>query len=164
MLNTFLHGPKNLMNAWKSLRKQLTDDITELEQLMLITKFWSLAPLSTRSLDWDNPQLWPNAWQLIHSQEFDENSISLAMFYTLILSSDSHWTYDRLSLILVKDNRRQIQKIILRIDNRWIMNLDYNLVVDSNVTPVNLSIQQKYIFDGKQHFSVDNRKNISNTS
>lgn len=164
MLNTFLHEPKMLLKNWKILRQHLSKEPNETEQLSTVVKFWSLAPLSVRVLDWDKPHIWPDAWQLIHSQTFDESSISLAMYYTLVLSSDATWTKDRLSLILVKDPIRQIQKIILKVDNRWYMNLDYNLLVDSNTSVVKLSIQQKYTFDGKQHFSIDNQKNISNTS
>lgn len=160
MNDAFLHGYKHLMKSWKILREQINNEIDDFEQLKLVTTFWSLAPLSIRALDWDKPETWPDPWQLIHSQSFDESAISLAMFYTLLLSKDKRWNTNRLALILVKDSQRHIQKIVLKVDDRWFMNLDYNFVVDSKSTSLQLTKQQLYVFDGKTHKVYDKRKII----
>lgn len=149
MINAFLYGSTHLLKLWKELRQEIGNCDNINEQLYLVVKFWSLAPLSTRVLDWDNPQNWPDAWQLIHSQLFDESSIALAMFYTLLLSERLDST--QLVLMLIKDQHRQLQRIILKVNNQWFLNLDYNKIVDSHSSPVKLSIQQIYSFDGKIH-------------
>lgn len=159
MNDAFLHGSKHLLKSWRTLRQQLTNELIDTEQLKLVVKFWSLAPLSFISLNWDDPTNWPDPWQLIHSQMFDESSISLAMFYTLFLSKDGRWATNRLSLILAKDSQRQIQRIILKVDDRYYLNLDYNFVVDSTSTSLQLMKQQIYVFDGKRH-NVYDKKNI----
>lgn len=159
MNDAFLYGSKHLIKSWKTLRKQLTDELTDIEHLKLVVDFWSFAPISFISLNWDEPENWLDPWQLVNSQMFDESSISLAMFYTLLLSNDNRWNKDRLSLILIKDSKRHIQRIVLKVDDRYYLNLDYKLVVDSISTPLQLMKQQLYIFNGKKH-NVYDKKNI----
>ena len=142
---------KCFMNFWKELRKKLTIDLSDQLHLEMVTNFWSQSPISTRAIDWDAPHLWPNPWELINDFKFDESSVALGMFYTLMLSHDQRWTLDRMELMLVKDHVRQIQQIILKVDNQWLLNLEYNSVLDSKKITNNYIVQQRYSFDGKIH-------------
>lgn len=151
MLSPFLQGSKTLLKLWKDLRRQLNLDKTDYQHLKLVTDFWSNAPIGPRVLDWDNCASWPDAWMLMHQNEFDESAISLGMFYTLILSDDERWTTDRCQLKLIKDDVRSQQKIILEIDNKWLMNFEYKKITTVNSSKENYFMQQLYSFDGKNH-------------
>lgn len=154
MNDSFLNGRQYLMKSWKSLRSQLTDNLSDLEHLNLIANFWSSAPISKFSLNWDDPQNWPDPWNLLSNMDFDESSISLGMKYTLELSQDNRWNYDRCNLKLIKDDQFHIQKIVLIIDNKWLLNYEYKTVIDYEKCKKRFAIQQEYSYNGKMHSIV----------
>lgn len=155
MNDTFMNGSAHLMREWKTLRKSLDSSLSDLEHLSLVNEFWSKAGIQSRFLDWDSPEKWLDAWVLINSMDFDESSIALGMFYTLLLCEDQRWTPDRLKLMLIRDQQRSVQRIILEIDRQWLMNLDYRSIVEIETNTNGYMIQQKYSYDGKHH-SLDN--------
>jgi len=151
MKDSFINGPQHLMKSWKRLRATLSSDLNDQDHLKMVIGFWSHAPISTRMLDWNDPAAWPDAWNLIHLSNFDESSVALAMFYTLLLSNDQRWNDERLSLILVKDSVKEIQKLVLMVDQKWILNLDYNTILDACSPMPGFTVQQRYSYDGKLH-------------
>jgi hypothetical protein len=152
MINPFLQGSKNLLKAWKDIRLQLESNKSDYEHCKLVTDFWSKAPVSARVLDWDMCSSWSDAWQLIHSNEFDDSAISLGMFYTLLLGADERWNADRCVLKLIKDDVHSQQKIILSVDNKWLMNYEYKKIVSVNDAENDFYVQQTYSYDGKNHY------------
>lgn len=150
-MSPFLQGSKTLLKLWKELRLELSHDKDDYQHLQLVTNFWRHAPVSLRILDWDNCSSWPDPWLLIHQNEFDDSAVSLGMFYTLILSTDERWTIDRCQLQLIKDDLHSRQKIILQIDNKWLMNFEYNKIVAVNDSADSFFVQQRYEFNGKNH-------------
>ena len=151
------NGSNNLLKNWKNLRSNLTSEKTDFEHLQQVTEFWSHTPLSCRILDWDDPSAWLDAWNLMYSNRFDESAVSLGMFYTLLLSGDNRWNQSRLKLMLLNDRKRHIQQIILEVDACWLLNLDYNKIVDANTIKKSYDIQQTYAYDGKKHSSVEKK-------
>lgn len=147
----FLIGKTSMLKAWKDLRQNLTENLSDYEQLKMVVNFWSLAPLRSRVTDWDQPHLWDDPWQIIYAGNFDESTVAIAMYYTLLFSHDKRWNAERLKLILVKDQSRALQRIILEVDNKWLMNLDHNTIVDKNKLKNELWIQQRYEYNGKYH-------------
>jgi hypothetical protein len=154
---TFADSPATLMEHWRSLRRSLTNDLSDIVHMEMVTKFWSHAPLQKRGIDWDSPTSWPDPWTLLHNRDFDDSSISLGMFYTLLLSKDGRWSTDRLALKLINAPTLQIQKIILEIDHRWILNLEYNRVNDGDRSEQWYYIQREYDYDGKVHSFAPSR-------
>jgi hypothetical protein len=153
MHSPFINGKKAALAEWKNLRATLTADRSDLEQLEMVLKFWDLAPLSTRLIDWDQPDQWPDPWQLMHGGEFDDSSMAIGMFYTLLLSEDQRWNATRLALALINDVDQRIQKLVLLADNQWMLNLDYGSVTRIAALK-NVWIQQQYAYDGKHHMKV----------
>lgn len=151
MISPFLQGSKTLLKLWKELRQQLTQDKTDHQHLQLVTNFWSRTPVGVHALDWDDCSTWPDAWLLMHQNEFDDSAVALGMFYTLILSDDDRWTPDRCQLQLIKDDVHSQQKIVLQIDNTWLMNFEYKKIVALNDVINDFYVQQTYDFDGKNH-------------
>lgn len=133
----------------------MTKELSDLDHLTMVCRFWSKAPLGPHVVDWDQPSMWPDPWQLVSSVEFDESSVALAMFYSLLLSEDTRWENDRLKLMLVRDQYRSVQRIILEADNRWLLNLDYNTVIDTDAVGVSYHIQQRYAYNGKLHSVIE---------
>jgi|FreactcultureFD7_1027221.scaffolds.fasta_scaffold16157_2 hypothetical protein len=149
---------KSFMSCWKELRKNLTDDLSDIQHLELVTQFWSNAPISVRTLDWDDPGSWPDPWTFIHNNRFDESAVSVGMFYTLLLSRDSRWLGNRLQLILVSDQTRAIQRIILSVDNRWLLNLEYQKVINNQTVAKTYNIQQIYDYQDNHYFLLKSRR------
>jgi hypothetical protein len=147
----FVIGKESMLKTWKEVRLSLNENLTDKEHLYIVTKFWSLAPLRSRVTDWDSPQLWDDPWKLIYTGNFDESSLAIAMYYTLLFAHDPRWTSDRLQLMLVKDQSRALQRIILEVDTRWLMNLEHNTVLDKTKLKEDLWIQQRYQYNGKNH-------------
>lgn len=163
MNSPFISGNKTVLRSWKDLRTQLTADKTDLHHLNLVTRFWSNAPISTKFMDWDQPSAWPDAWEMIHLGDYDESMMALAMFYTLIFSDDHRWSPDRLRLMLVRDHDRHVQRLVLDVDHRWVMNLEYNSIIDKKSIGQSCMIQQVYEYDGKRH-SLINENSTDNSS
>ena len=158
MVDTFTNGSQHLMHAWKRLRSELSSDLSDRDHLSMVTDFWSHSPISSRTLGWNDPASWPDAWSLMHLADFDESSVALSMFYTLSLSNDQRWNDGRLSLILIKDLVREIQRLVLMVDQKWILNLEYNTILDACAPMPGFTVQQRYSYDGKIHSSLKGRR------
>lgn len=158
MKDSFTSGSQHLMQAWKRLRAALSSTLSDHDHLTMVTDFWSHSPISPRMLDWNDPASWPDAWSLIHLSNFDESSVALAMFYTLSLSNDQRWNDGRLSLILIKDSVREIQRLVLMVDQKWILNLDYNTILDACAPMPGFTVLQRYSYDGKTHSVLKGRR------
>jgi len=72
------------LRLWKNLRNDLVDKSLD-EQLKEIAGFFSKFPIGSRTLDYYSPQDWPTPWEILFHGSFCRSSISLLMFYTLIL-------------------------------------------------------------------------------
>lgn len=151
MNNPFMDGKKSLPRAWRNLRSSLTADLEDLAHLSMVCDFWKNAPVRTRMLDWDSPSSWPDPWELMHGAEFDESSIALGMFYTLSLSEDQRWSSDRLRIMLIRDRVMEIQRLVLMVDDRWLMNLDHGMIMEKDRIMPQLLVQHRYRYDGKSH-------------
>lgn len=150
----FISNPTSLLTQWRQLRNKLTSSLTDIEHLQIVDKFWQHAPIQKYAINWDDPTNWPDPWQLMYSREFDDSSIALGMMYSLYLSFDQRWIADRLGLILINDKTKSLQKIVLDIDGRWLLNYEYATIVEKSAVQNRFFIQQKYVFDGKRHAMV----------
>jgi hypothetical protein len=162
MQSPFIHGSKASLKYWKDLRQSLSGEMDDIAQLKSVVSYWSKAPITIRSINWDHPGEWPDPWQLIFDGDFDESAVAIGMFYTLLLSQDGRWTPNRLNLSLILDKDRQIQRLILEVDHRWLLNLDYNLVVDGSNVERTFFVQQSYAYNEKNGFGIMLPKNHGN--
>lgn len=158
------HGSTHLLKSWKNLRANLTAELSDADQLQAVAKFWSHAPLSVRVLDWDDCASWPTAWNLIYQNKFDESAVSLGMFYSLIYAGDGRWNPNRLQLQLITDRRRCLQSIILEVDGRWCLNLEYNQVVDKQSSKMEHTVQQRYGYSNGEHYLLNYQNMVARKS
>lgn len=160
MLASDFSNNQTILQKWKSLRSTLTKTLSDHDHLTSVVQFWATCPIQKRILDWDRPDLWPDPWQLIYENHFDECAISLAMFYTLILSADSRWTAERLKLMLLKNTEHQFQGIVLQVDSEYILNYEYNTLYKKSSLGTGTMVQRQYRYENNR-FSYPNLHVIS---
>lgn len=81
--------------------------------------------MQSRVLDYSQTATWPNPWQLLHQGDFDENSVSLGMFYTCALAQDSRWQDQDLELVLLRDPHAHREQLAVCIANTWLIGWEY---------------------------------------
>jgi len=154
MDNPFLNGPKHLGSKWRDLRSNLKEGKTDLEHLSLVVDFWSKAPIVNPFLNWDDTTTWLDPWELISEMTFDISSIALGMEYTLLLSDDQRWTSDRLKPCLINLKDRSHQYIVLVVDDRYVLNHSYNMVIHIDDALKDFVITQRYAYINKMHLLI----------
>lgn len=135
---------------WRTFRKSLVDK-TELEQLEAVAQYWSKAPLQTFSIDWDKPDTWPTAWEILYECDFDSNSVAYMIEQTLILSG---WDASRIRLCYINDIKLQVQMMVVIVDNKYILNYSLGEVFDLDRIKGNCIFFIKYQFINNKHVEV----------
>lgn len=151
MNNPFLLGPHHLNQSWRDLRASMTAELSDIDHLNLVAKFWSLAPQSSPFTDWDSPHLWPTAWELINDNDFDSGMCALGMEYTLLLSADQRWDSNRLELQLITFADRSRQDLVLCIDKNLMLNYSYGTIIPVSEVNRDFVINQRYGYINKVH-------------
>jgi len=85
-----IHNWNNLssherISTWKEFREKIKDLPLD-EKLSEVAIFWSTLPLGARSLDFYTPNSWPTPWEILYHGMFCENTASIMMYYTLLLT------------------------------------------------------------------------------
>ena len=109
------------LHLWKKLR----DDIQELQlkdQLNEVAKFCSKIPYGARTLDYYDPTDWLTPWEILFHGSFCTSSISLLMFYTLILLKNPL----KVELYLVEDDDGIY--LLPVVDNQFVLNYELGAV------------------------------------
>ena len=130
MHNNFLLHPTELRHEWRELRKQLATDVADTVHYQTVIDWWSPAPLSKRYLDYTNCTDWPDPWNMIDRKEFDVNSISLCMFYTLLFADSNRWTTDRLSLAVVVSRKHSTEQLVCVADREWLLGYHHSRLIN----------------------------------
>lgn len=71
--------------AWREWRLTL-DDMSFENALTETATAWSRVPLVNHYLSVDEPDEWPNPWELINENHYCDLAVCLGMFYTIALS------------------------------------------------------------------------------
>lgn len=133
------------LRLWKKLRTDI-NDLSLTEKLEEIAKFCSRIPYGSRTIDYYTPSEWPSPWEILFYGSFCTSSISLLMYYTLILT-----THDvNVELWLVEDQDGMF--LLPIIENQFVLN--YELGKISKIADI-----KEYI-TVKQVYTQDQIKNI----
>ena len=122
----WLQAPAERLKSWRRFRKSL-EDLNDDECLEKLAQWWSSAPLSSRIIDPYDESHWPNPWDLIYNGEFDENAIGLGIAYCLELID---WECE---LLLVQSKEKSFVRLIILVDDEYVLNYTYNKVEPSSV-------------------------------
>jgi len=146
MQNPFLMHPTVLQTAWKDLRRSVVSATTLTEKLKIVSDFWKHAPTSKPYLDYLAPQTWPDAWTLLDSRLLDNNSISLGMFYTLLLCESREFNADRIRLAMIRQPSYAWEGLVCIIDDQWVIGYDRDRVCELASIPAML-VMHTYKYD-----------------
>lgn len=151
MHNPFLESPSNLRKEWKMLRSSLTHELSDIDQLSIVSKWWAQCPTAHQWLDYDHIETWPDPWELITTKNLDYSAISLGIEYTLLLNGDGRWTADRVQLCLASDVGRTMQHLVVLVDGKLVLNASYAKVIDLTN---DLILHSRYKFNNKKHIEI----------
>ena len=133
---------------WQKFRlDDLDHEMTDEEHLQMVIDWWSLAPLSSRSIDPYDPTDWPTGWELVMSGDVCDFSIALGMEQTLLLR-EGRWSPDRVELLLINDGENI--KLVVQIDKKWFLNYNHGILFDCSDAN-SVSIINRYYFTENHH-------------
>ena len=112
--------PKQRIQRWRKLRKRIGEYSNLLEQLQVVLDFWKTTPIGTRAIDPFDESTWSTPWEMLHQNDYDENVVSLGMAYTL------HYSNISCRLLLVQNVEKSDIKLIVLVDNKYVLNYNYN--------------------------------------
>lgn len=115
-----LRGEERL-SLWKNLRESLAEKSLD-QVLELVAEFFKLFPYATRAIDYYSPQDWPTPWEILYYGLFCTSSISLLMYYTLVLAG----VKADLELLLVEDKNSVF--MILLVDKKFVLNYELGMI------------------------------------
>lgn len=122
---------------WKNLRKDIKDKEFH-TQLSDIAKFFAAMPFGARSMDYYSPWDWPTPWEILFHGTFCKSSISLLIFYTVLMIAPDH----KLEMHLVDDNGEIY--LLPVFDDQFVLN--YELGAVSNYLDLKESLRTLQVF------------------
>jgi len=142
-MNVFQLNYEARLSDWYDLRVRLEDSSLE-EKCVEIDKWWQKAPLISHHLHILDSENWPDPWQLLVENTYDEVARALGMCYTLLLLGEVE-----IKLAEATD-RMGDDVVIVLVDNaKYVMNYYPNTVLSNTLEDFNV----------KRTVSLDNIKN-----
>lgn len=117
------------VRAWRDFR--LTNTYLDREEILDNTaKLWWKAPQAMPFLAYDQPETWPQPWELIQYDRFDDVSIALGIYYTLFLTD----RFDKRDLDVVIYNNKNESAYTVAVDvyNKYTLNWSIGEVVNTS--------------------------------
>ena len=137
-------SPEKRLLSWRDLRDHISS-LGKEEAIIETARIWSKAPISNQYLAADLIQDWPDPWQLIHYNYYDDISITLGMVYTLVLSDDR---FDDFEIVVLKNKETgDIYHTAWFENGRYIVNFDYNTVSSKADLSSDLKVKYKYSYE-----------------
>lgn len=125
------------IRIWKKLRNDISD-LSLYDQMSAIVFFCSSMPFGARTLDYYNPMGWPTPWEILFYGSFCTSSVSLLIFYTLILLP----TEKKVELLLVEDDR--CVYLLPIVNDEYILNYELGHINKYDEIKENFKILQTY--------------------
>lgn len=113
------------LKVWRDFRQSVENSPTPLEDVAV---FWSRTPFVNSFLNPLDPPSWPDPWQLILGNKFDNLAIVLGMLYTLKLTQKFKNSNFEIHMI---NNNVQEKYFALRVDDN-VLNLEFRSIVSAN--------------------------------
>jgi hypothetical protein len=149
-MNPFLMAPRELLSQWKLIRTELKDK-TELEQLQTVLDFWNKAPLATMAYDPEALDEYPTPWDMMNENDWCQNSIAVGMDFTLRLGG---WMQDRLEIHMIRDYDLSIQKLVVVVDGKYLLNYEYGCVTSLPITTKH-DVLGRWKYSGRHYERVE---------
>ena len=125
---------------WRRFRKTL--DTLELEPALQATAdFWHACPFVPYYLDPEQPETWPNPWELILDNYYCDLAKCLGMLYTLYLSN--HRT-DMEIRIYNDPSTTDLYNLVWIDSGKYVLNFDTDKIVNRTQVPNNLKLLAEF--------------------
>lgn len=124
----------NKLQQWKNFRNSLEVSSTAFED---VAQFWSRTPFVSNYLDPFDSKSWPDPWQLILNNKFDDLGIVLGMCYTLQLTE--RFKDNKFEIHMSMSQLKKDWRYVLLIDDITVLNWDYGSVAKFNEINSNLT-------------------------
>lgn len=111
----FDKNPEDRLRAWSDFRNNLE---SEPDPFTSAVELYNMAPLSAYSIDPDSPTSWPNPWELLNENEYDELGYILGIGYTLGLTD--RFSECPIEIHITQDKEKSRQYYLLHIDDKVI--------------------------------------------
>ena len=128
------------LSRWRSFRSQLSDYSID-QATNLVREFWHSCPFYPYYLDADNPNKWPDPWQLINDNHYCDLAKCLGIVYTLHLSKHQK-NIDPEIRVYYDPNTKHHYHIAYLCDGKYVLNLIEGEVV--NKEHINQELKLKY--------------------
>ncbi len=122
-MNVFQLNYEARLSDWYDLRVRLEASSLE-EKCVEIDKWWQKAPLVTHHLHILDSENWPDPWQLLVENTYDEVARALGMCYTLLLLGE-----DNIEIAEATDDTGNDVVIVLVDNAKYVMNYYPNMVL-----------------------------------
>lgn len=139
-------GPEKRLLSWREFREHISK-LSKEEAILETARLWSQAPISNQYLAADLIKDWPDPWQLIHYNHYDDISITLGMVYTLVLSEDR---FDDFEIKVLKDSSGNVFHTAWFENGKYIVNYEYNEVSTLKDLSPDLTVKYKYSYEDLQ--------------
>ncbi len=141
-MNVFQLNYEARLSDWYDLRVRLEDSSLE-EKCVEIDKWWQKAPQVTHHLHILDSENWPDPWQLLVENTYDEVARALGICYTLLLLDENNVEIAEASDKMGND------VVIVLVDNaKYILNYFPETVLSNTLSDFNV----------KRKVSIDNIK------
>jgi hypothetical protein len=147
-MNPFLLTPTEQVAQWKLLREEISL-LEDQSAIQRIAEYWAKAPLSKLSYDPEDCTDWPSPWEMMHASDWCPYSVAIGMEFTLRLAG---WEPSRLQLLMIRDYDISDQRMILKIDDRVVLNYTVGMVEEYPNTRHDVLVA--FQSDGKRYFTL----------
>lgn len=107
--------PEERLSKWKNFRDGISE-VEEEELLNNVAQFFADMPVGSRYIDYYTPASWPTPWEILYDKLFCANTVSLLIYYTLLLKLNE----DRIEMILIEDDKDRF--LVPLVDKKYILN------------------------------------------
>ena len=127
---------------WREQREQIST-LNKAEAIAEATKYWCQAPIASQYLSADLIKDWPDPWELLQDNCYDDISITLMTVFTLVFARTD---CDEFKIKMLVDESGEEFHTAWFADGKYIINYEYGDVVSSDKLPSNMRLKYEYNF------------------
>jgi len=130
------------LSRWKSLRKNISK-LDIFDACALTSKFWNNVPFVPYYLQLENPETWPDPWQLLVENYFCDIAKCLGIIYTLYLSDHSKELFPELRVYFDTESKYTYH-IAYFCHGKYVLNLVEDEIVNKEHISQRLKLTHRY--------------------
>jgi hypothetical protein len=114
---------------WFAFRQRL-DQLSFEKAIHEVNAFWTSAPISNQYYSIDLPDQWPNPWDLLVENHYDNIAIGLGMLYTIGLMQGN----PKVEFKCARSNEKSCDRaLVWAQDGKYVLNWDLSVRVNTQL-------------------------------